>query len=426
MFFTSNFNSLNEKGIYIPLAAIITFAVLFTLIGLGHDSSQVHRASALLGQRAEEICYAVAKRPAIHVEVADLFRQQLDTLVNNEPIKGVNIVGGRIIVPTMQAGGCFGFDENTPCLSDTTQVSGTPQSYAALGLPVDPLKPVPSCNFNCTGNPYCTTDCFFQGEVDNTSSYAPDSIYPDTLWNDLQNAGNTVACEIYGTVDTFFHGIKPIKAKTTYRKDLRGSFPIADDPAYPLTQRKPGVSLIIAPQMTTRAEDPRFWFHPSYSNNSFVDPLAKFNQAQASPLFGGDINQYTPPLIPYPTTMEPTPGPYFVQQPKPISPYCQSETNSANEFVASPACNGSTAARNGPFTGQSYNPAAPYKLSDLEEIFVACMNPFVLVRNFLLSGMDRTFIKARPNQKHDTNFNGQPKKLVWKIPGYTRKITALP
>ena len=381
----------SEKGFYIPLAAVITFFVLATLIGLGYDSAQLHRSSARLGQRAEEVCQYVARHPGLQSEVAGLFKQEIEAVVNNNLVKGVTLTSAQIIVPTMQAGGCFGFYEdavNNPCSTDITMVNGQPTSFASLG--------VNACNLNCANAPGCQSDCYFQGEVDDTTSFVAGSTYVPTMWNDLQHAGTTVACEISGVVNTIFHGPQTIKAKTTWRKDIRGDFPNESDPTLTREEKDPGVTLIIAPHQTTRANDSRYRFTDLYNDPAWTslrtqtDALKKFNQTQTTSLFGADFQPTSmPPAIQYPATMQPVPAggnpPYAIQPPRAISPHCNSETTSTNDPI--PLCNGSTNVRNGPGPGQPYLNTASYNLSDLEEMFVHCMNPFILARNLLTSGI---------------------------------------
>ncbi|RMG43750.1 MAG: hypothetical protein D6719_03170 [Candidatus Dadabacteria bacterium] len=388
----------SENGIILPVTAILVLIVMTFVLGLGVDSSTIHRAKVALNLKAEEMCQAVLPYAELQAEAARVFSRQVNATVQNKSLEadGVTLLGAKLAISTMPADGCFDFPGsgcNTPPLlegvGDNPGMTNGPFFFSTgnnLGIP--------SCNFDCNGLTGCTPDCVFQGQLEG------DPDYPNGLFTELRNSGNTVACKLKGSITTILRGQKIIEAHTVWKKNVRGE--CSGGTCSPANANNPGLIIAIAPQMTTFANDKRFWFmsDSDYSEQGLtqtvrerVDPLFYFNRGTAPGLraFSGasDGTQITYPL-------GAIPGAFKLQIPAPIDADCSRDFD-----PNTPGCqlldqNGNIVDYDGGINHTWYNPVAGGTFprngfedagahSDREEMLAACMNPLILMRNLFLA-----------------------------------------
>lgn len=246
----------DSRGAFLPIFAVIAVAILAIVIGLSIDASIVKIAGLNLRIRADDICKVTAEAPTLIHNAVTNFSSQVNYLISQGAVnisqhaaQDIVITGAKLIVPTMPGNGLFAFfDPDNPLSLPAPSFVGE-TTFAALGFP--------SCNVP-------GTDCIFEGRVSDPGGY--DTEYPGStgtnvgkFWNNLQHAGNTVACELRATVTTYISGDKDILARTVWRRKLRGQFQ-----QYDWSQARstaPGLTIGIATELTTNAGDPRFRFH---------------------------------------------------------------------------------------------------------------------------------------------------------------------
>jgi len=385
-----------ESGIFIPIVAVMALAILAVLIGLGFDTSKVKRASTALGERGHAICRVAAAKAVVQREAVQSFSDQVNTAVAEKSIKNVSLTRAKIILPTMPDDGSFCSYGNTSCAhaDPFVKTSGVFEyDLAAMGIV---NNPPPS-----TASNWCASNCYFKAKAEG------DPKYPSSLWSDLWNAGNTAACEFEGTVETIFSGQRTISVKATWWLPVRAKINFKT--------QKPGLTIAIAPHMTTRASDPRFRFcNPTEPNCGSGAPWGVDYPGGASsfrnrhdPLYdyeeggGTGLDGFSPApanILPsYPNGKQHPDGIHSLVSPLPISGVCRSQaptgacqdmttqhdnqrrllTNPALiDYAELPVCPGPAD------PGRGSTCAYP---SDREEMLAACMNPAILLRNLFLS-----------------------------------------
>ena len=375
-----------EEGVLLPLLAIMSVLVLSVLVGLGFDSAKIKRASTALTEQNEILCRTVAARAVIQKEAASSFQGQISQIVNGGLLPaGTTLFSARLTIPTMPGDGQFCAVGDAGCTAEEPFVSDrNGHNFGDLGIT--------ACDLRCSDlGPSCHSDCIFQGEV------AGDPNFPPAIWSDTANAGNTATCQLDAVVKTWFPRSlfsgptlsTKISARSTWWIPVRGSYSLANGDI-------PGLTLAVAPQMTTDAADPRFRFcndsEPNCGSNE-----AGFPRVQYAPTDSDFRRSFDPlynynPAIPKPSGFSQVqphpitePGGTRLIQPDPISGTIAHETYGYG--------GGSGDARKVPPAGYGENiscgedPTDPNCLipSDREQMLAACMNPAIFLRNSLLT-----------------------------------------
>lgn len=304
-----------EKGVILPILAVVIAGVLAVLIGLGLDASKVKKASTELSQWTESFCSYAAASGVIQKEALRRFSDQVNTsLARGFPRNSV-LTKAHVFLPTMPSQGSFP-PEAEPFLAGT-------HWFGSLSAHYPPGQGI-QCNLSCAGIDGCENDCLYSGEVGGN--------FPSGIWNNADNAGNTMGCEITAVVRGILHRSTEISAKSMWWIPVRGPFDYS--PGSPDT---PGLAVIVAPHMTTDSADTRFRFEESLpvGFRSSFDPLYEFGGAGETLAFTGRPNGQR-----YKSTPDGV-----------VAPLGPTETLSA---------------------------------ADRTELLVSCMNPAIMVRNLLL------------------------------------------
>jgi len=438
-----------ERGVFIPLLAVMALVILFILITFGLDSSSVRRASRNLEQFAEQTCREVAAKAVLQKQAAESFQKQINAAVSGNLVKDVTITEAVLLIPTMPRDGDFGFAGEQPVptpyvVSPPGLINGLPagRNFA------DILGSSNACQINCI-NSVCT-DCRFLG-----SSRDGSAVFPDSMWDDYRNAGNTAACIISGTIQTVMSGSAELHARTVWKGSIHApqDFP----PVTPTVvsadiPNLAGLVMVIAPEMQTRSDDVRFRFsslvHGQVYDTSVrqkYDPLYSYSVTGGSPGSNGfaqagatiagipymlpvpspiPTDTPTPNLTPQPTgtatstptrtftpsptplhfvaTKTPTPAPTAtptltptigIEPPDLISGKCRHSASGNNLNCATPLETDRNVPGGSQYADLGDCAAVPsatpgvncLETSDREEMLASCSNPAVLIRNSLTS-----------------------------------------
>lgn len=354
----------SEKGVFLPLVAVVALAVIAVIVGLGIDSSRVKRGSALLRQKLEAACHQAAQKPTLQAEAAMIFAGQItDTNMARALLDfGVTLDHISFINPTMPDDGSFvnfpGYSSANPTPAPALYELGSSSTdedgiveFSGLGLD--------SC---IDSEGHNRNECSFQAKVSQSITHlgAGGSVtvkeFPARLWNQTQNVGNTVGCVAYGRVNTLLSGERPISAKVVWQKKLRGKWDEAYDAGSPVTT-SPALSILIAPHMTTDdSPELNFGGYDATFRDSY-DPINVYNVGASTPVPNAFLAAVaTPPLYP---------GLAY----QPIEP-------------RPPALEYTYLRDTPPAVITAVRPAV---FAQKEEALLACMNPAVLVRNSFVS-----------------------------------------
>lgn len=354
-----------QRGVYLPLVSVIAFALFFVLVALGIDTVRVKLAQSELRSKIDTICGELAHTPSQHGAALLKFRRFVNDLVATRRLRGARLEAASVSMPTMSANG-FAFrsaeryDANDH--SNYPPLLGSAKFGALLG----------------TGNACVLdskADCEFRGDVYNLSGYPP------SLWNDLQNAGNTVGCEAIGSVNNLLLGERRFTVKSVFWRRVNGEWP---DPVFDFKDpiaTSPGLTIGVATELFTEIWDPRFRFGDSarysYSRSfrSAVDPLGRWLYAAGFRSFSADLPEEAYPEVD--------------SNGAPIDRFAGANSPSNSAALGGVARKTTT---------QSTDPWADLQVadfgtkdgpmpSDREALFVACMNPLILVRNTFLAAI---------------------------------------
>lgn len=282
----------SESGVIIPLVAVISLSVFVVLMVLGIDAAQVHRKSAFLRQEAIEICKIAVDVAPIQGAAAISFATQVNALNAALQSQGVRLDRARIILPTMAGLAArpsgFGTTEmNNDYTGNKIPFLAGPQNICNAGAL---LSAHPVCT---NSNSFCASAdpdnagfqrCIFQGDVHyNNPRFAPGSPvnstrYPVSMMHNLSHAGNTAICELEASIASTlipnsrrsFRGVAGWRIPAVGYFDTRPSDPWS----FPTDVPYPGLSVAIAPHMTTWTDvsgggDNRFQFLNSlYTGNA--------------------------------------------------------------------------------------------------------------------------------------------------------------
>ncbi|MCB0311276.1 MAG: hypothetical protein KDD42_08575, partial [Bdellovibrionales bacterium] len=351
--------STREEGVYTVLAGILIGAVFFFLISLGIDASMLKAASDLLRVKGDEICRSAAESAALQREAAVRFRDAVIAAQNQQTLRPVTLRAATLFIPTMPATGCFGF-YGSDCESSPDN-----QPFVDAGYPGKNLSEL--LDQGCGD-----VTCNFVGSILPEDEIETNP-FPQSMWNHLENVGNTVACEFKGSVPTILHNRRVLTFRTVWKRSIRGDFP-THLPSQPFDASSaapifPGLAVAVAPEMQTRSSDLRFRFDNYASSfRSNHDPLQTTRDTFYSAPEGQDpfLETDNPPL--------PTPGPgnYQIQSSHRLSKKCAHLGGGGDSSCPPPA------------VGRN-DTATPPIYSDYEEFMVACANPPAMLRNMFLA-----------------------------------------
>ena len=268
-----------ERGVILPLAAIIAGTILFILVALGIDTGLAKVVRAKAQQEVEEICRSGAEglpvtRTAVGNIVARFNHLRAPLPGGKGGIAWANIIGFRIIAPTPP------LNEQVTGPLPTRPGAPSPAGIAALTL---------SCPLDGGGT------CLFGGDATATSVA---SEYPSQFWNpqvptpltqtSVQNNyvyGDIIACEMRLRVRGFLNRNLEVNVKTAYDRTQRGAlFPpnsTSIPPASARSQRGGGLIIGISTHMTTDRSSPRFQFKTSPASRYL--PLRNFDALRSGP-----------------------------------------------------------------------------------------------------------------------------------------------
>ncbi|MFM1847445.1 MAG: hypothetical protein RL417_919 [Pseudomonadota bacterium] len=246
----------SERGALLPLVGIISFAVIFILLGLGFDSSRVKAVREQLQREAEVICRLGARElPITKAAVTTALRGFEQSLVPSrlDTLRYARITEINVVSQTAPS---------------TLAPAGNP-GYVPTWVPVSPCPAGVSCRF--------------LGDVSGTT------LYPNLMWgrNDFNEA---LGCEVKAIAETFISGSREVNIKTVWHSKARGVLDAANPVSAPRGVRGQtgrGLILGIAPQLTTSADPTvmrRFLFDTNgsrYRDLAPFNPLENFDRSQS-------------------------------------------------------------------------------------------------------------------------------------------------
>lgn len=332
---------------------------------LAIDTMVIRVANQELRSRLEIICKDVADNTVIQRSAVLKYRAWVDDMIDRGYPRYSEIESARLIIPTMPASGDFQFPGETETIDTGSTGAGYPE--------VSTIK-----KFNDIIGVKCNLpdgrDCDFVGDAKPANVQ---SKFPKTLWHNFSDAGAKVACEIEakvtGTVLDLLLDTK-IVARSVWHRPPRAALP-AFEPGSPVTT-SPGLTVLIAPQFSTYAHDPRFRFFGG------VDGYADAFRQRYDPLFEYDTQVSSNFKGFSSSSLSQT-----------IDGAALAEAEGVSEDKRWDDSGTGTTATNDPY-GEKFGP--PFLgwndpnaivVSDREEILVSCMNPAILMRNAFLSSI---------------------------------------
>jgi len=231
------------------------------LLVLGVDTVMARKAAVDLRRFTNELCRSTAVSSITPTEAAYSFSQRLNALtydsqtgqsLTSDLIPNVQITAAHLIIPTYD-----------PAISGEDQsIVETPRSFTELGIE--------KCNGINDGG-----DCVFHGNVSLTSGDDVSTSYVDEFlngrfpaspefWSGQKDQSIAIGCEVHGKVTGLYFlnrlmggsEISSLQSRAVMAKTLRN---VAGVPVH-------GLTVAIAPQMTTEAADPRFRFSSAADN----------------------------------------------------------------------------------------------------------------------------------------------------------------
>jgi hypothetical protein len=342
----------SEKGIFLPLAAVVAlglFAFLFLLVGY---TSRVKLAQSELRAKLDIACGNSAQEVGYQGKI-DTFALRVKEFNTGNSLRYSTLEKVRLIVPTMPETRDLPFD----FLSSQNPVGGN-----------NPMPLVADC-------PAGTT-C----EVYRTVNY-PGANYPPGFWSIRRNGGNTIACEVEARVKTDF--ISPyflsklgaddslLKLKSVWWTPIRAS---STGPG--AVNTAPGLTIAVGTELFTTNWDKRFRFKSAPSPfPSQYDPMMTtgiFSSAQPrtkadDPALTGSETAWIPKIATS-DLLFPSLTLWGNRARSPAKGNKFSDTFSFDTAYDK--------------AGLGQFPEVP---SDRDGLLTACMNPLILVRNTFLS-----------------------------------------
>ncbi len=227
-----------EAGVYLPITAVVLLTVVSLIIFFGYRNVTLQRGKSGVQRLVDDVCYetSVGADPMLQKQLAARFASSLNNLMAHRDLyqlKAAKITSARLIAPTI--GGFPG---------TTFEPRSAPTSFGSLGLPMCKLDQ--------------NSDCFFVGNPKEGSLTAT---FPDNVWNQTDDAGVTLGCEIKIELDPGFGG------KREYVASAMETLPVRMLGGSRHDNGKARLSILVSPVMQTNALSSRFYFQ--YPNPSF-------------------------------------------------------------------------------------------------------------------------------------------------------------
>jgi len=364
-----------EGGVIIPIVAVMSLAIIATLSILGLETTRMKQSATVLRGETERICKNVARSATIPADAVALFSREINLLPKIDPF--TRITGAKLTLPLpLDASGLSnGLNGVFYDFSDTQKTTCNTAAKAFDLPPTDspslPFKEIDSslrC-YNTTAAP-TLNDCVFAHDICDRSQTPPlaDPNYPPSMWSDIQNAANTVGCEITAEVDRVLSFGAPsttrqVSAKAAWWIPVRARAPYLSDFGLSTTSPSsfPGLSLGIATQMTTWPGDPTTAGGTVVGDN-------RFNFSAYSPTFASWNPRRTPQAGENPQRLNLTPTNF--------------QLTMALSYPSSSYGIGSIQV---PPSPSVLLDSAPSRASD--EYLTACVNPLVMIRNMITSSI---------------------------------------
>ncbi len=344
----------SSRGLFIPLLAVIALGIIAVIFVLGFGTSRAREVKQRAQRKVEDMCEALLTSAYLPRQAAEKFKKEIDELARN-PIPYFELNDAVLVVPTYKDG--------------ELPVIGT-RSYESF-RDAGGQRIFNDCPMACSHSDPTTCGCWVIGDVGANNDFISQNFAP-TFWDQDRDVGNKISCFIKGRVRTILAGSSEVVAKATYTLPVRGNFPSGGSDISDL----PSLTIAVAPELTTRAGDPRFRFgsdpnpfdqnrQDSAQNRRDLDPLSRF-------VMGGNTDSIFERMHGREQELYPLiPGEILLRNLR--SANISKTTNGSGAPVVLPP-------------GQSdYNRNQNYLLPDAAEISASCMSPVVAVRNSLVS-----------------------------------------
>ena len=314
----------SEKGVFFALTAILAASLLGAIFFLGINTFIIRRASLELRRSADSICrQLIQSPPALSYDTVLHFQKIINTLPDFYPANTIKLTEARLILPTMPRGDFTLYDGNfntsyESYLRDSNILSGKfYQNWQ--GKKFTELD----SDLNCQNSALAADasfDCVLQTHLLwGNEEYRK---YPLHMWNNYDNAGNTIGCELKADVHIFglklpffeeedeeeeeeeedLESVQKISARTAVWSKVRGEFANYLPKSREIINQQseaPGLTLAISTHVQTNSDNEKFRFPQdlAWFNNSEYDPLIDYTAggASLSPSFNGSstIRSYT-------------------------------------------------------------------------------------------------------------------------------------
>ncbi len=246
------FRKFSESGIVLPLFAVFLSLLVSLVFLVMINTSLVRRARADLWQKIDAVCREAAFDLTNGNKAAKSFTFNVWNMTSRQPIAGTTLEDARLIFPSLIDGNLTGQLGGGGACSDFDSV----QPFAPFGASGEEMAFEDSPWGDCT--PFNRSKCFLRWKLCTESGDSRH--YPATMWNQVVNAGNTVACEGRATVNQYMTAPATVEVRSAWMRRAR-----VENEEYsvssPSPTTAPALTVLIAPQMTTWADrDERFRF----------------------------------------------------------------------------------------------------------------------------------------------------------------------
>lgn len=249
-------NCEQEQGVFIAIVAVSISVLCTFFIVLNINTHLIRQAQSQLSLQTEQICNALVEGElSVHGTTARTFAKQVRSLKPLRPEGFVTITRAQLTEPTFPPG-YIDYYKNSS-LDLEAYLEGNTINYDGV-------------SFRSLGVHGCDL-CFFRSNVTHPRyrGSSEGDEFPVTFWNNLENAGTSVACELEAEVNQIFQK-KPVTVRAIAsnwkrfgsREMWRDFVSLNQDPSFSAGRDKtaPGLVIGVATHMTTRVDDDRFRF----------------------------------------------------------------------------------------------------------------------------------------------------------------------
>ena len=411
----------SESGAVLPLMAIILVGILSLLMIFGLDSVLTRASSTDLKRVVDSVCTRTVKYGVTPGRAVEIFRTELARAISQNQLPRFVPLEAHLIIPTWD-----------PSASGQSPFVESPISFKEL-VPQDWCEdPDRCCTFLPSG-----TDCTFHGDVSlEGGSYQDDFLearFPkwEGFWRNDKDQSTAIGCEVIGKTRSFdlFASSSEQDANVLSARTV-----VARAIASPGDSPSEGLTIIIAPQMTTSGSDPRFRFSRAIEDDqpgfqTRFDPVWShaWNAVAGGPLYSTRPEDPSLPGFLYPSSA-PESDTYTIQS----GSWQLFRPPAMASLLRSGPGNSGGQTRN--YDGQSTffvedhgeaTEAQGLILSQREERMYACMNPAILVRNLFLQSLvefaartgnlrrSTEILVANPYSRQVSSRNSVPDSAKW-------------